>query len=439
MNPRPASESSLVTCVHAQGTPPLHTMSETLAHQWFDAIFRELGQRRIQSRLWVKIAPHSPLTTAIVMYAEAGLIEQLYWCQDAQGFEGESAIPPIDGIEDDQFFPLTVTSPPEHLQFICVVSADLCGLWLIQPGEIPGTVHIIQTIDPQAIAAFFENLQPRLQIVDSAVELFSPDALPTNANLTLINQVILGTMPPLAIAIAPVLASLPSSPAAACILQATRELATPLTHMKTALRLLESMQHKREQRQRYIDLLKLECHRQNALLTGLQDLLQLEQTPLDPEERDIVRIEDCVPGVVSTYQPIAEEKGIVLGYTISGDFPAIACSATDLRTILQHLLHNSLKFTPPGGKVQVKAHRDAQTIHLLVSDTGCGIDMPDIPHIFEGFYRGRNVSPDKQGAGLGLTIAQQLIERRGGTIKVRSRAGQGSLFDIHLPIHLDHA
>jgi two-component system phosphate regulon sensor histidine kinase PhoR len=197
---------------------------------------------------------------------------------------------------------------------------------------------------------------------------------------------------------------------------------------------LESLQHKREPRQRYLDLLKQECDRQNSLLTGLQELLQIDQSPLTVDAHESVRIEDCVPGVVSIYQPIAEEKGIALGYTIPGDYPAITCSAADLRTILQHLLHNSLKFTPKGGKVYVKAHRQGQTIDLVVSDTGCGIEMPDIPHLFDCFYRGRNVAPASQGAGLGLTIAQHLVKRRGGTIKVKSHTGRGSYFHVNLPI-----
>jgi signal transduction histidine kinase len=295
-------------------------------------------------------------------------------------------------------------------------------------------VTVVQSLCPTAIAAFLAEVKPMVKMTDNLpADFLPPEPLPDNANLALINQLIQGIPSPTADRATP---QAPSSlcQSASFLLNATRELGIPLTHMKTALRLLESMQQKREQRQRYLDLLKQECDRQNSLLTGLQELLQIDQVPVGVALQGSVHIEDCVPGVVSTYQPIAEEKGIALGYTIPGDYPAIACSAADLRTILQQLLHNSLKFTPQGGKVYVKAHRQEQSIDLVVSDTGCGIEMPDIPHLFDCFYRGRNAAAADQGAGLGLTIVQCLVKRWGGTIKVSSHPGRGSYFYVNLPI-----
>ena len=142
----------------------------------------------------------------------------------------------------------------------------------------------------------------------------------------------------------------------------TREMGVPLTNMKTALRLLDSMQNKREQRQRYLDLLKRECDRQNLLITGLQEFIQLNH-PLDEKDK-IVHLEDSVPGIVSTYQVIAEEKGISLGYTIPARFPAINCPNAWLRPILHHLLHKSLKFTKSHGQMYVQSALKGQTIEL---------------------------------------------------------------------------
>lgn len=212
------------------------------------------------------------------------------------------------------------------------------------------------------------------------------------------------------------------------------ELRTPLTHMKAALSLLNSPHLKPPQKQRYLQLLSSECDRQNSLINGLLELMQLEssaeQTVIMP-----LRLSDIVPGVVSTYQPLAGEKGIMLAYTVSTDLPAVYCSPAWLRQIVINLLHNSIKFTPTGGQVWVKASVQGDYVQLEFRDTGIGISPNDIPKIFDRFYRVRSASSDDpSGAGLGLTIVQQLLLRCGGSISVKSKAGEGSTFNVLLPI-----
>ena len=133
-----------------------------------------------------------------------------------------------------------------------------------------------------------------------------------------------------------------------------QELRTPLAHMKMALTLLNSPQLKPPQRQRYLQLLNTECDRQNSLINGLLDLMQLdrvaEQTKLEP-----VRLSDIVPGVVSTYQPLAQEKGIMLAYTVPEELPAVSCLNPWLKPIVINLLHNNIKYTATGGEVWVRS------------------------------------------------------------------------------------
>lgn len=212
-----------------------------------------------------------------------------------------------------------------------------------------------------------------------------------------------------------------------------QELRTPLTNMKTALKLLDSPQLKPAQRQRYTQLLKTECDRQISLMAGLQEIVQLESEP-EPTALPLVQLATIVPGVVSTYQPLAQEKGIQLGYTVPRDLPCVLCLETWLRQIVINLLHNSLKFTPTGGQVQVRATLQGEYLQLGFSDTGIGIATHEIPRIFDSFYRGRSTISDNTGAGLGLTIVQQLLLRCGGSISVTSRLGEGSNFKVLLPI-----
>ncbi len=211
------------------------------------------------------------------------------------------------------------------------------------------------------------------------------------------------------------------------------ELKTPLTNMKTALSLLNSTQLKPAQRQRYMELLHTECDRQNSLIAGLLALVQIDEdssSTLIPA----AELADIIPGIVSTYQPLAQEKGIQLGYTIPLQLPAVSCLENWLRQITINILSNSLKFTPTGGQVRVLGSLQGEYVQLAFSDTGIGIASSEIPKLFDSFYRGRTIAGEEIGAGLGLTIVQQLLLRCGGSISVTSKLGKGTTFKVLLPI-----
>lgn len=211
-----------------------------------------------------------------------------------------------------------------------------------------------------------------------------------------------------------------------------QELRSPITHMKTALSLLESKQIKGEQRQRYLQMVGDQCDRQNSLVSGLLELLQLDS----PTEAEYLYLDDIVPGIVSTYQPLAEEKEIQLGYTIPANLPPISCPRSWFRQIIINLLNNSLQFTPSQGRVFVQAtlKNDCEYIEIMVVDTGQGISSKEITKIFDGFYRTKPIA-DRQavGAGLGLTLVRQLIQRAGGSISVTSKVNKGTTFKILMP------
>jgi two-component system, OmpR family, phosphate regulon sensor histidine kinase PhoR len=214
-----------------------------------------------------------------------------------------------------------------------------------------------------------------------------------------------------------------------------QELRTPLTTIKTALTLLDSPHLKPPQRQRYMEMISHECDRQSALISGVLNLLQIEtsasQTQLVP-----VHLDETVPPVVSTYQPLAEEKGVMLAYTIPSSLPKVTCPDMWLRQIMIHLLNNSIKYTPSGGEVWVTARPGDDVVEIEIRDTGIGIAANDLPKVFDYFHRGRNlVGNATDGAGLGLSIVQQLLMLCGGTIVVSSQPDRGTTFLVRLPIY----
>jgi signal transduction histidine kinase len=214
-----------------------------------------------------------------------------------------------------------------------------------------------------------------------------------------------------------------------------QELCTPISNIKTALKLLESPVLKPPQRQRYLELIRRECDRQNSLINGASRLLALERER-SRSGIEAIQLSQILPGVVSTYQPLAEEKGVRLGYTIPDSLPIIYCVEMWLRQIAIELLHNGIKYTSEGGQVFVQALVRGDNVCLEFRDTGIGIAPTEIPKIFDRFYRVRTGADDRdRGAGLGLTIVKNILVRCGGSISVVSELSSGSKFRVLLPTH----
>ncbi len=430
---------------HLRLTLPLSALG-----QMIETAIASFESQAISATVWLKLPPSLPPQTSLESYLKSGLANPIYHCSVAQTPEG---LPERKTLKRGQSVVLEANQSWEQDYFLILLSPQLCGMFLFhapdtsQSLDLEAPFNVAISFQPTAIADILARVRKSISITDSTpeelmVESVPAFALPTHVPVALITELLRRHLQPQfpqpsqspSPAIQPQEESFGLLEATIPFLVSmTREMSTPLTSMKTALRLLESMQQKREQRQRYLDLLKRECDRQNSLITGLQELIQIHQTAIQPGES--VQLEDCVPGIVSIYQPIATEKGIDLGCTIARRLPAVACSASAVRSMLQHLLHNSLKFTPDQGRVQVKVTAHGKKVEIVVSDTGTGIERSDLPKLFHSFYRGRNALGYLPGAGLGLTIVKQLLERYGGSITVQSHIGRGSHFQLLLPIH----
>jgi signal transduction histidine kinase len=169
------------------------------------------------------------------------------------------------------------------------------------------------------------------------------------------------------------------------------------------------------------------------LINDLLDLVRLESGKMEVK-RERVAIEAFLFGLANAVRKSAEDRGVRL--EVISD-PAISTVLTDsdkLERILLNLLFNALKFTPAGGKVEVKAKRENGELVLEVSDTGTGISEEQLPFIFDRFWQADTSSQRKYGGvGIGLALVKELVEIQDGKVTVTSTVGKGTEFTVRLP------
>ena len=413
-------------------------------------------EKQLRATVWVKLPQTKSWLTQIQKLQREGNADKIYLCSSQKNnptlasFESNQIPTPVIPVRFHK------NSTIQRESFLIVISEDFCSLVLAQwqKGKIQMEysgkrlqqpyLEMVSSFSPQAIRKITLGIRPKISVTNKFPverDLLGDPTIATNANLLgelLLKQV--NHNETLQTTLNSLSKTSKTSEKSSTVLglqedflnNLVQELRSPITHMKTALSLLESKQIKGEQRQRYLKMVSDECDRQNSLVGGLLELLQLDT----PTEAEHLCLDDLVPGIVSTYQPLAEEKEIQLGYTIPVNIPPISCPRSWLRQIIINLLNNSLQFTPPKGRVFVQAtHKnDDEYVEILFTDTGVGIPTAAINKIFNGFYRTKPTTPEvSTGAGLGLTLVQQLVQRCGGSISVTSKVGKGTTFKILMP------
>lgn len=131
------------------------------------------------------------------------------------------------------------------------------------------------------------------------------------------------------------------------------------------------------------------------------------------------------------FRAAALDAGVRLRTEVPAGLPDVYVDPSQIRHVLDNLLSNALKFTPPGGDVVVSARNDESRVYITVSDTGMGIPPEYRDRIFDQFFTGLD-SQGKKGAGLGLYIAREILEANGGAIEVKSKSNRGSAFTFSL-------
>ena len=150
-----------------------------------------------------------------------------------------------------------------------------------------------------------------------------------------------------------------------------------------------------------------------------------------------VHLADIVQSAVESLRPLAKSRGLDLTLTVGEGLVPIMADAARLQQVIGNLVSNALKFTPPGGRVEVSVRRSGGTMEIAVADTGAGIAPEFLPFVFDRFRQADSTTTRMHGGlGLGLSIARHLVALHGGTIRAESPGEQqGATFTVVLPIN----
>jgi two-component system OmpR family sensor kinase len=214
---------------------------------------------------------------------------------------------------------------------------------------------------------------------------------------------------------------------------ASHELKTPLTVLRADV---ERAMSEATQSERMVALEEAlhETTRMADLVESLLTLARADEGRFDIH-REPVELKPLVDDVYETALILGEGAGVAVNLQFTANVTIMA-DRTRLRQLFLNLVTNAIKYTPPGGKVDIGLGLHPDNVTFAVRDTGIGIAAADVPYIFERFWRAdrvRSRMSERGGFGLGLAISQWIAQAHGGTLTASSRLGRGSLFTVTLP------
>jgi signal transduction histidine kinase len=215
----------------------------------------------------------------------------------------------------------------------------------------------------------------------------------------------------------------------------SHELRTPLAVVRAAGdNLAEGVIHDDDQVRKYGELVRSEGRRLTEMVEQI-----LEFAGIHSGQRTLnvvpIKVDALIEGVLRGSATLIENAGLELQVDIPPDLPPVAGDEPALQRVFQNLVGNAIKYGAGGGWIGVDARRSGAEVSITVSDRGIGISPGDQERIFEPFYRAAEVvAAQVQGAGLGLSLVQRIVQAHGGRIVVKSAKAAGSQFTVYLPV-----
>ena len=213
----------------------------------------------------------------------------------------------------------------------------------------------------------------------------------------------------------------------------SHQLRTPLSGMNWMLELAAEAENLPPQARDYIGEARESAARLSTLVNDLLDIARLE-SGRTMMAREAVRLDDLTRSVLREMQTVIDEKRHTVTFETGGAAPALGDEQM-LRQVVVNLVSNAIKYTPDGGRIDVRLTERKDLVEWSVSDNGMGIPRAAQARLFEKFYRADNaISKEAGGTGLGLHLVRLVVEHAGGQIWCESEEGEGSRFTFTLPV-----
>jgi signal transduction histidine kinase len=215
----------------------------------------------------------------------------------------------------------------------------------------------------------------------------------------------------------------------------SHELRTPLNTIRLWSRMLAEGRLSESDAAQGAKILERSALAQQQLVEDLLDVSRMSRGQLRLEVRHGPLIE-VVEAAIGQTRPLAQTHRVRLYADLAAGSDPVRADPDRIQQVAWNLLTNAVKFTPAGGRVDVRLQPSGNRMELEVADTGIGIDPEFLPFVFERFRQGSARAPRRHGGlGLGLSIAKQIVELHGGSIRAESRGkGQGATFTVRLPM-----
>jgi two-component system phosphate regulon sensor histidine kinase PhoR len=213
----------------------------------------------------------------------------------------------------------------------------------------------------------------------------------------------------------------------------SHELRTPLASLKALTETLqESALDDPPAARRFLSRMETEVDSLSLMVQELLELSRIESGKV-PLQLEPVGPTGLLTAAVGRLGLQAERAGLQISIQSMEDLPSVLADPRRIEQVVTNLLHNAIKFTPSGGRIELAAEQAGDMIQFSVRDTGAGISTESLPRIFERFYKA-DQSRTGGGTGLGLAITRHLVEAHGGRVWAESVEGQGATFYFTLPV-----
>jgi signal transduction histidine kinase len=213
---------------------------------------------------------------------------------------------------------------------------------------------------------------------------------------------------------------------------ASHELRAPLALILTAGEVSLRRERSKEELAEVLRKVIREARHMSNLVENLLDLARGDARQRHTELMP-VDLAGMLRDLIAELAPSAASKGLTLTAGLPEREVRVLGEATELRRLFVILADNAIKYTE-AGSVHLKLSSESSLVKVTISDTGIGIEEAALPHVFDRFWRGDKVrSRTEGGAGLGLSLASQIIQRHAGALSVESELGRGSTFTVQLP------